>query len=46
METCKTKLRVDYPDILTSMYNLVYTLKRLSRFYEALDLMDRCASLY
>lgn len=45
METRKTKLGADHPDMLSSMAHLAYTLESLGRRCEALDLMDSCASL-
>ena len=43
METGKTKLGAEFPDTLTSMNNLAYTLKRLDRLEEAVMLMRDCA---
>ena len=45
METRKTKLGVDYPDILTGMNNLAFTWKGIGKEIEAVRLMEECVQL-
>ncbi|KAK3897392.1 hypothetical protein C8A05DRAFT_19834, partial [Staphylotrichum tortipilum] len=42
METRKTKLGADHPDMLTSMNNLAFTWQVQDRFADALALMEDC----
>ncbi|KAF2022756.1 hypothetical protein EK21DRAFT_82486, partial [Setomelanomma holmii] len=45
METRKRVLGKEHPDTLTSMANLAFTLKSLSRNQEALSLIETCFQL-
>ena len=45
METSKTKLGADHPDMLTSMANLAYTQRLLGREVEAIELIRQCVQL-
>ncbi|OCK91734.1 uncharacterized protein K441DRAFT_468809, partial [Cenococcum geophilum 1.58] len=46
METRKRVLRAEYPDTLTSINNLAFTLKSQSCIKEAVSLLEKCFHLW